>query len=163
MIQEKIFNPADIITTKEKNDLIDFLYEHLDDYGDRKEHIAKAIEYAMNPYPLAGGFILQETENDKIIGALVMNKTGMEGYIPENILVYIAVHRDYRGKGVGKMLMEKSIKLAKGDIALHVEHNNPANFLYRKIGFENPYLEMRYYKNGKPSKNAAGTTNENRP
>lgn len=152
MLQEKLFNPADAITSKEKSEVVDFLYDHLDEYGDKKEHIANAIDYAMHPYPLAGGFVLQVDEDNKIVGAVVMNKSGMEGYIPENILVYIAVHRDHRGKGIGKILMEKAVSMAKGDIALHVEEDNPANFLYKKIGFVNPYLEMRYYKNGSPSK-----------
>jgi [ribosomal protein S18]-alanine N-acetyltransferase len=152
MLKEKVFNPVESITTKEKSELIDFLYDHLDEYGDKKEHIAKAIEYAMHPYPLAGGFVIEARENDQIVGAVVMNKTGMEGYIPENILVYIAVHRDHRGKGIGKVLMDKAMKTARGDIALHVEEDNPANILYKKVGFVNPYLEMRYYKNGKPAK-----------
>jgi hypothetical protein len=34
-------------------------------------------------------------------------------------------------------------KFTKGDIALHVEPNNPAIFLYNKMGFENKYSEMR--------------------
>ncbi len=152
MLQEKLFNPVDTITSKEIIDLVEFLYDHLDEYGDKKEHIAKAIDYAMQSNQHAGGFVLQVNENGEIVGAVVMNKSGMEGYIPENILVYIAVHRDHRGKGIGKILMEKAVNLAKGDIALHVEEDNPANFLYKKIGFVNPYLEMRYYKNGKPSK-----------
>ncbi len=67
----------------------------------------------------------------------------MKEYIPENILVYIAVHRDQRGKGLGKKLMNETLLYAKGDIALHVEHDNPAKFLYEKIGFDNKYLEMR--------------------
>jgi GNAT superfamily N-acetyltransferase len=92
---------------------------------------------------MAGGFILTATDKGKIAGAVVMNKTGMKGYIPENILVYIAVHRDYRGKGLGKDLMKESLLYAKGDIALHVEPDNPARYLYEKIGFENKYLEMR--------------------
>ncbi len=152
MLKEKVFNPVETTTTKEKSELVDFLYDHLDEYGDTKENIAKAIEYALNPYPMAGGFIIETRENDQIVGAVVMNKTGMEGYIPENILVYIAVHRDHRGKGIGKILMDKAMNMAKGDIALHVEEDNPANFLYKKVGFVNPYLEMRFYKKGKPSK-----------
>lgn len=152
MLKEKVFNPVETITTKEKSELVEFLYDHLDEYGDKKEHIAKAIEYAMHPYPLAGGFVIETRENDQIVGTVVMNKTGMEGYIPENILVYIAVHRDHRGKGIGKILMDKAMKMAKGDIALHVEDDNPANILYKKVGFVNPYLEMRFYKNGKPAK-----------
>lgn len=152
MLKEKVFNPVETTTTKEKSELVDFLYDHLDEYGDTKENIAKAIEYALNPYPMAGGFIIETRENEQIVGAVVMNKTGMAGYIPENILVYIAVHRDHRGKGIGKILMDKAMNMAKGDIALHVEEDNPANFLYKKVGFVNPYLEMRFYKNGKPSK-----------
>ncbi|MCB0741696.1 MAG: GNAT family N-acetyltransferase, partial [Chitinophagaceae bacterium] len=65
------------------------------------------------------------------------------GYIPENILVYIAVHKSYRGKGLGKELMKKTMDRAKGSIALHVEPDNPAKFLYEKLGFTNKYLEMR--------------------
>ncbi len=38
-----------------------------------------------------------------------------------------------------------------GDIALHVEPDNPARFLYEKYGFTNKYLEMRY-KRGKTHK-----------
>ncbi len=39
------------------------------------------------------------------------------------------------------MLMLNAIDYAKGDIALHVEANNPAIKLYEKLGFTNPYLE----------------------
>lgn len=70
----------------------------------------------------------------------------MKGYIPENILVYIATHKEFRGKRIGKNMMLKAIELADGNIALHVEPDNPAKYLYEKIGFTNKYLEMRYIK-----------------
>jgi ribosomal protein S18 acetylase RimI-like enzyme len=70
----------------------------------------------------------------------------MKGYIPENILVYIAVDKDQRGRGVGKKLMNAAIDQAEGNIALHVEPENPAKFLYEKLGFTNKYLEMRLDK-----------------
>lgn len=123
------------------NKIVDFLFNHLDEFGDKKEDILKAIQYSLNP--AKGGFVLVGIENDKIIGAVVVNNTGMEGYIPSNILVYIAVDGNYRGKGVGKQLMQEAIKNTTGGIALHVEPNNPAKFLYEKLGFTNKYLEMR--------------------
>jgi ribosomal protein S18 acetylase RimI-like enzyme len=86
------------------------------------------------------------TDGENVVGAVVVNQTGMQGYIPENILVYIAVHRDLRGQGIGKVLMTEAINLAKGDIALHVEPDNPARHLYQKLGFDNKYLEMRLKK-----------------
>jgi ribosomal protein S18 acetylase RimI-like enzyme len=74
---------------------------------------------------------------------VVINDTEMSGYIPEHILVYIAVNKVYRGEGLGKKLMQKTIDSCEGDIALHVEKDNPAKHLYEKMGFTNPYLEMR--------------------
>ncbi|WP_321306857.1 GNAT family N-acetyltransferase [Marinifilum fragile] len=130
----------------EKKELLNFLYEHLEEYGDDKADIEKAMQYALKETPSMGGFILSAKLDNKIVGSVVVNRTGMEGYIPENILVYIATHKEYRGKGIGKKLMEETIKIAKGSIALHVEPNNPAKHLYEKMGFENKYLEMRFTK-----------------
>ena len=137
------YSSIETLSTLEKQRIIRFLHKHLDEFGDSETDIGRAIDYAMSSYPLAGGFILTAEEKDDIRGAVVMNKTGMKGYIPENILVYIAVHRNERGKGLGKELMKESLRYAKGDIALHVEPNNPAKYLYEKIGFDNKYLEMR--------------------
>jgi ribosomal-protein-alanine N-acetyltransferase len=87
-----------------------------------------------------------DTDGEQIVGAVVINETGMGGYIPENILVYIAIHNGYRGQGLGKKMMKLALESCKGDVALHVEPDNPARFLYEKLGFENKYLEMRYKK-----------------
>ncbi|MCC9063781.1 GNAT family N-acetyltransferase [Flavobacterium piscisymbiosum] len=121
-----------------------FLHTHLEQYGDETEDILKAIAYAMNPDK--GGNIVIGLEDQKIVGAVVVNNTGMKDYIPENILVYIAVDNSKRGKGYGKKLMEKAISVVEGNIALHVEPDNPAKVLYEKLGFTNKYLEMRLVK-----------------
>jgi ribosomal protein S18 acetylase RimI-like enzyme len=75
----------------------------------------------------------------------------MKGYIPENILVYIATHNGHRGKGIGTRLMQQIIEATDGDIALHVEHDNPARALYERFGFTNKYLEMRLSKKTLPN------------
>jgi len=123
--------------------IVEFLHVHLDKYRDDKDSIGKAIEYALGESSQMGGFVIVALLNEKITGAVVVNRTGMEGYIPENILVYIAVDAGFRGQGIGKTLMEKALDMAKGNIALHVEHDNPARFLYEKVGFTNKYLEYR--------------------
>lgn len=121
-----------------------FLEVHLDQFGDRKEDILKCLAYVFDQR--RGGFVVLAVEGDAIQGAVVVNETGMGGYIPENILVYIAVDRSLRGKGVGKRLMHEAIARAKGAIALHVEPDNPARKLYEALGFTNKYLEMRLHR-----------------
>ena len=120
----------------------DFLFEHLDQYGDKREDIMKCLHYVFEK----GGSITVAHEGETIKGAVVLNDTGMQGYIPENILVYIAVHESTRGQGVGGKLIEHVQSKTKGDIALHVEPDNPAKKLYERMGFTNKYLEMRYQK-----------------
>ena len=129
-----------------RDQIADFLFEHLDQYGDEKEAILKCIAYAYGDHPGQDGFVLVAHEGDDILGVVIINDTNMKGYIPEHILVYIAVHAKTRGQGVGKHLMEKVIEETEGDIALHVEPDNPAKFLYEKFGFTNKYLEMRLQK-----------------
>ena len=137
------YTPADKVSDETIKEIADFLYEHLDEFGDEHQYIMKCIHFALDDKDKFGGFILVSRENEKITGAVIINKTGMGGYIPENILVYIAVHQEYRGKGLGKELMLKTFEKAEGSIKLHVEPENPARFLYEKLGFTSKYLEMR--------------------
>jgi ribosomal-protein-alanine N-acetyltransferase len=113
-------------------------------YGDKLKDIKHCLDYAMKEVTMQGGFVITCMDNSSLIGAVVVNETGMSGYIPENILVYIAMHKKYRGQGVGKALMQNAIKYSKGDIALHLEAGNPAKSLYEKLGFSHKYFEMRY-------------------
>lgn len=146
MIQTKVFSTTNKPNYKEKNNIINFLFDNLQDYGDPKSDIEKCINYALQEITSFGGFILVSYLENEISGVVVLNQTGMKDYIPENILVYIATHKNYRGKGIGKELMQKTIELAKGSIALHVEPENPARFLYEKVGFSSKYIEMRLKK-----------------
>lgn len=123
--------------------ITNFLFDHLGKYGDPREHIRAAIDYSLSQQKGRGGFVIVAQEAKKILGAVVVNETGMADYIPANILVYIAVDEATRGKGIGKRLMEEAIRSASGGIALHVEADNPAKKLYEKLGFTNKYLEMR--------------------
>lgn len=126
-------------------EIVGFLFDHLEQYGDTKEDIKKCIDYALSEDSSRGGFIItaRNNNNSELCGVVIVNETGMEGYIPENLLVYIAVHKEYRGKGLGRTLMQEVIKKTQGNIALHVEPDNPARYLYEKLGFTNKYLEMR--------------------
>ncbi len=146
MAEIKIYEPDNRPDSTAKSKIVDFLFENLDKYGDPKPAIEKAVDYALKNTESFGGFVMTYNSEDKILGAVVVNKTGMKDYIPENILVYIATKRENRGRGIGKELLNKTIEKADGSIKLHVEPDNPAKFLYEKSGFKNKYLEMRLVK-----------------
>jgi len=146
MIQYNTYKNGERLSAQTESQILNFLFEHLDQFGDAKQDIQKAIDYALKRNNRPGGMILIANDDQTIVGAVVLNKTGMEGYIPENILVYIATHNQYRGKGIGKKLMQLAIEQSEGNIALHVEPDNPAKKLYEKLGFTNKYLEMRLNK-----------------
>lgn len=133
-------------TDSVKAEFVGFLYRHLGKYGDSKSAIAKCLDFALKETSEAlGGFVIAyRDDNAELLGVTIVNKTGMAGYIPENILVYIAVHEKARGRGIGKKVMREALDTTEGDVALHVEPDNPAKFLYEKLGFTNTYLEMRY-------------------
>jgi len=132
------------VSNDEQEKIVDFLFEHLGKFGDPRSAIRKAIDFARGKGKGLGGLLIVSKEKEEITGVVVINFTGMQEYIPENILVYISTHKDHRGKGIGKELMEAAKDSVKGDIALHVEADNPAVKLYEKVGFTKPYLEMRY-------------------
>ena len=146
MIHTQVFSTNNKPNLQEKENLINFLFDNLQEYGDPKPDIEKSVNYALKETISFGGFVLVSSNENEILGVVVVNQTGMKDYIPENILVYIATHKNHRGEGIGKALMLKAIDTAEGSVALHVEPDNPARFLYEKVGFSSKYIEMRYKK-----------------
>jgi len=127
-----------------KVEIAEFLEEHLGKYGDPLEDIINSIDYAFSKEKGKGGFVLVLHDGEDILGSVVVNDTGMEGYIPEHILVYIAVDKKLRGQGLGSRLLKETIDRCDGDISLHVEYDNPAKKLYERLGFKSKYAEMRF-------------------
>ena len=140
------YSNSNKLSENRKNEIIDFLFEHLGNYGDPRPDIEKAVKYALKETPSFGGFMIVAFLNGKIAGAAVVNQTGMKDYIPENILVYIATDSALRGKGIGTKLLQKVIDTAEGNIALHIDPDYPARSLYERMGFEAKYIEMRLLK-----------------
>lgn len=121
----------------------DFLHTYMVPYEDEPHDIEKGLGYAFGQNGKPGGFIVLGEESKQIRGAVVMLKTGMGGYIPENLLLFACVNPAFRGQGIGRTLIEQALDHVEGDVKLHVEYDNPAKRLYERIGFTNKYAEMR--------------------
>lgn len=143
--QLKIYDAFSGINPVEKNRVIRFLNEF--EGENKRENIEEAVEYAVKMKPSFGGFVLTAEQDGQIIGAIVANRTGMGSYNPNHILVFVTLHRDFQeDEALTQYLMHKVVQHAKGDIAMHVKPDNPALQLYKKIGFEAQYLELRLSK-----------------
>jgi ribosomal-protein-alanine N-acetyltransferase len=125
---------------------IDFMYRHLGQFGDTKSAIAKSIDYAFSCQEGKGGYLLAAYDGGDLVGGLIMNHTGMSEYVPEHLLVYVAVNEEYRNRGFGAQIVEKAFEICEGNVALHVEYENPAKRLYERLGMRSKYAEMRYIK-----------------
>jgi ribosomal-protein-alanine N-acetyltransferase len=144
MLTYRLYKNTKDINESEISTSVNFLHQHLDEFGDKPDDIKKCLDYALSIDHGKGGFILQAFYENELAGVLVMNKTGMQGFIPENILVYIAVDSKHRGKGFGGQIIKEAVKHTKGSIKLHVEYENPAKRLYERLGFTSKYAEMRF-------------------
>lgn len=142
----KISNQAELDLFLTQEELCQWLHLNLDKFTDAPEAISKAIDYAFSPEPGKGGYLLLAHKDNELAGALVMNETGMAGYVPEYLLVYIAVNPQFRGQGIGTQIIQKAFELSRGAVALHVEYDNPAARLYKRMGFTSKYAEMRWQK-----------------
>lgn len=147
MLDIKMFHSYNEMGELKKEDFVDFMFTHLGQYGDPKKDIAKCLDYAFSDEKSEGGFAMAAFQDGKLVGGLIMNRTGMANYIPDWVLVYVAVDSACRGKGYGEAIIQKALNQCDGDVKLHVEYENPAKRLYERIGFDSKYAEMRYKNN----------------
>ncbi len=145
----------EITTIRKLNELPEWLtrekialgfHEKMKPYEDSLEDINRALDYVFVEGKGLGGYLLVATRGEQLLGALLMMRTGMGGYIPDNILLFVWVDPALRGQGIGRRIIDQALAAAKGSVKLHVENDNPAKRLYERVGFTNKYAEMRYEK-----------------
>jgi ribosomal protein S18 acetylase RimI-like enzyme len=135
-----IETPDDLPAWLTLDELAGFLHRSLKPYEDPLPTVRRGLDDAFS----TGGFLVLASTAERVLGALAMLRTGMEGYIPANFLLFVAVDPTTRGQGLGRRIVERAIEHADGDVKLHVEYDNPARRLYERIGFSSKYAEMRH-------------------
>lgn len=126
--------------------VVEFFHETMKPYEDKPEDIEHALDYAFSREKFAGGFLMLASSADALAGALLMLNTGMKGYVPENILLFVSVNPQLRGQGIGAKLIQRCFDEVEGDVKLHVDFDNPAKRLYERLGMQHKYAEMRLLK-----------------
>lgn len=101
-----------------KTALVDFLCTINEVPTSEKEKITKAVDYAIKDTASFGGFIVALEKAHKFIGAVVINKSGMGGLLPGNLVVAHGVASVLPQEEVIALLLKEADKYAKGDIAI---------------------------------------------
>lgn len=123
--------------------LINFLRKHNTDQDPNS--IIDAVDYALKNKPSFGGFIFTCWENSRILAAALVNKTGMSGNQPGNQMVYANLSHEHSAETeILEELIRKSIRHAKGEIGLHLKPDHPALPIFRSLGFQEQYVELRF-------------------
>ena len=129
----------------------------------KPEHLAQiaALEAACFSDPWPESILVHELQNPLSLWLCAMDGDTVAGYIGsqtvlgESDMMNIAVHPDYRRKGIGRTLVLTLCKaLRKQMIAsaltLEVRDSNaPALALYESLGFEQIGLRKNYYQHPK--------------
>lgn len=129
-----------------RRELTTFLHENLKPYEDTIPDIEKALDYAFSDAEGMGGFIVLGEVDEALTAVVVMLKTGMRGYVPEHILLFVGVRPEMRGQGLGGEIIRRALEQCPGSVKLHVEYDNPAKRLYERLGFASKYAEMRWIR-----------------
>lgn len=134
------------VSTLLVNKVVNFVYKNQVGTNDDIHTIYKSVDYALSPYKYQGGFVLIAEHGRSIVGAVVVNRTNMEGYVPRNLLTHMAIDPLNTIREVDKKLIKKAVELTISDLAFHVSVDSPLIHLFEEVGFEKNYFEMRLKK-----------------
>jgi len=130
------------IGVSKKKAIVGFLSQYSEATWLDKNAIGQAVEYAIKEIPSFGGFIVTAEDNHQIIAALIINKTGMQGYMPQNIAVLNAVLPAYKSSAVLKEIKAKAMVLTRGDIAMVVNNQSVKDMELQNMALEAKYMQL---------------------
>lgn len=85
----KVTSPGLLPPWAPRPEVVRFFHETMQPYEDRPEDIERALDYAFSVEEHAGGFLMLAGLQQTLAGALLMLSTGMGGFVPEHLLVFV--------------------------------------------------------------------------
>ncbi len=154
MFQQHHYDAFTGISFSKKNAIVQFLQKHLENSWMENAAVLKAVEYAIKEIPSFGGFILTAEKNEEIVAALIVNKTGLSGLMPEYLAVLQATKPIAKSKLITRKLEEKAIVLSKGDISNLVTDFGPKELLLEDMA---PKAKLMLIQPNKENQTKAAT------
>lgn len=144
----QLFDAFTGVNPREKSAIVEFLMSN--SCNPSRSHINSALDYALKNKPSFGGFILcMYSPDNALIGIVVANKTGMEGYSPGFLFAYVAIDTQRQDfNDAADFLLQKALSYTDGEVAMRVEPGHPALKCFKQMGFKSKSLELHFTKNG---------------
>ena len=116
---------------KKKAALINFICDYQEDTSLEKSIITHLVDYALKEISSFGGFVVTEEKQEEILGIMVVNNTGIEGYMPNNLIVLGTFLPNIGKEGSKKRILQKNMHITRGEAALLIKKSyQPKNFLH---------------------------------
>jgi hypothetical protein len=107
--------------------------------------IQESLDCALKNKPSFGGFVLTHQCQGRIVAALVVNKTGMECFKSEHLLVLATLHKDFtEHPEFLEALIQKAIYQTGGDISFYAKSKHPAILMAKRMGFSEQFVELKF-------------------
>jgi GNAT superfamily N-acetyltransferase len=136
------FDAFNRMSGRDMDRVVQFLNREIDSCADSEGAILKSVQYAIKDRAGLGGYVFEMFDETETIGVAVVNRTGMEEYMPDNILVYIAIKKNRQKKGYGRKLLSYALDHCEGEVMIHITGDNPSRTFFQKFGFKTQYQEM---------------------
>ena len=136
MATTKLYHAFPPLSMRKKTELVNFLNTYQENPELDLSIIKHLVDYALKEIYSFGGFIVTEEDDQKIIGVMVINNTGMQGYMPNNLIVASAFIPGMLIQGASKRLIQKAIHFTKGDIAYLINSPQEKEQLQKNLGIK---------------------------
>ena len=113
MITIQKFDKKQLFKTAKQEEVNNFLFKSLQEYGDPKSDINDAMNYALGLENSPGGFVLVAFDENKVVGSVVVNRTGMKKYIPEIVCMNFSVRGNRFFVAHPQELFDRIVELSK--------------------------------------------------
>lgn len=132
------------IRQMQKDDIDDIMTIESSVYGEH--HWSKEGFYSEVQTDIGNYFCLFDTSKDKLVGY-----GGFWNILDEGHITTVAIHKDYQGKGLSEILIQKFIEIGYKEelkwFTLEVRVSNLSAFhLYKKYLFETCGVRPKYYQ-----------------
>lgn len=136
MTTTKLYNSFPRISYQKKITLINFIHDYQEGTTLNIPTITHLMDYALKEISSFGGFVVTEEKETKLLGIMIVNNTGMEGYMPKNLIVASAFLPTSGKEGSKKRILQKIMHTTRGEAALFIKNphqqKHTINFLNLK-------------------------------